>query len=494
MKMIKISTLALLIVSLCTVSCTKDFKEINTDPNRSIAATPGALLAPALYDVVTRNQTRALRLNNELMQVHVTTINSDEIHRYVIRPSESDYMWNNWYLQLTNFRDMYERASILQQKTFMGIALICDVWVSSMITDMFGDAPYSESNKGRENIYQPKFDAQKDIYADLFRKLEEANTLLAANQVMPVDLIPLDPVYGAKLDLSNATAASASLNSGWRRFGNSLYLRLLMRVSGKGELDAQAKIKEIGETKKADYPVMNSNAESAIIRFTTTPPYTTAFNTYRAYDFNGDNGLSEFFINNLKEWGDPRIGRWASVVSGTFEGIPSGYANGQVPTRRSFYLEGLMNEPLLGNMLNYAEVQFLLSEAALKGYISGNPKTFYETGITNAISMWGLTMPSGYLAGDDVKWDDALTVDDKLEKIMLQKYYALFFTDFQQWHEYRRTGHPVLPKGPGLQNNGQMPSRFMYPVAVQSLNRNNYEAAVAAMGGDDLNGKVWWNK
>src|SRR5687768_2610369 len=104
-------------LALCLFSCTKDFKEINTDPNRSIASTPEALLAPALYDVVTRNQTRALRLTNELMQVHVTVSNSDEIHRYVIRPSESDYMWNNWYLQLTNFRDMYERAKVLNQRT-----------------------------------------------------------------------------------------------------------------------------------------------------------------------------------------------------------------------------------------------------------------------------------------------------------------------------------------------------------------------------------------
>src|SRR5687767_15065816 len=169
MKKIKIFSLVLLATaSLYTVSCTKDFKEINTDPNRSAAATPEALLAPALYDVVTRNQTRALRLTNELMQVHVTVSNSDEIHRYVIRPSESDYMWNNWYLQLTNFRDMYERAKVLNHKSYMGIALICDVWVSSLITDMFGDVPYSESNKGREGLYQPKFDAQKDIYTDLF--------------------------------------------------------------------------------------------------------------------------------------------------------------------------------------------------------------------------------------------------------------------------------------------------------------------------------------
>jgi hypothetical protein len=473
---------ALASLLLCLFSCTKDFKEINTDPNRSIASTPEALLAPALYDVVTRNQTRALRLTNELMQVHVTVNNSDEIHRYVIRPSESDYMWNNWYLQLTNFRDMYERAKVLNHKTYMGMALVCDVWVSSLITDMFGDVPYSEANKGREGLYQPKFDAQKDIYTDLFRKLEEANTHFAANQAITEDQKTLDPIYAGDI-------------AKWRKFGNSLYLRLLMRVSAKAEMNAPAKIKEIAETNKANYPIFTSNAESAILKFTTTPPYTTAFNTYRDFDFNGDNGLAEFFINNLKDWGDPRIDKWASKVGGTFEGIQSGYANGQVPARKSFYLATLKNEPLLGNIINYPEVQFILAEAALRGFISGDPKTYYESGITNAIAMWGLTIPAIYLAGDEVKWDPAISMDAKLEKIMVQKYYALFFTDFQQWYEFRRTGHPILPKGPGLQNNGLMPERFKYPVAVQSLNRTNYEAAVAAMGGpDDLNTKVWWNR
>jgi hypothetical protein len=73
-----------------------------------------------------------------------------------------------------------------------------------------------------------------------------------------------------------------------------------------------------------------------------------------------------------------------------------------------------------------------------------------------------------------------------------QKYYALFFTDFQQWFEYRRTGHPVLPIGPGVRNNRQMPARINYPVYVQSLNQVNYQAAVADQGADDINTKVWW--
>jgi hypothetical protein len=77
---------------------------------------------------------------------------------------------------------------------------------------------------------------------------------------------------------------------------------------------------------------------------------------------------------------------------------------------------------------------------------------------------------------------------------MLQKYYALFFVDFQQWFEYRRTGFPVLPVGPGMINNQKMPSRFEYPLPVRTNNPVNYQEAVGWMGGDDINVKVWWDK
>ena len=145
--------------------------------------------------------------------------------------------------------------------------------------------------------------------------------------------------------------------------------------------------------------------------------------------------------------------------------------------------------------MNYPELQFLLAEAALKGYITGDPKTYYDNGVNNAITLWGLTVPTDYFNNPALAWNASGTDDAKLEQIQAQKYYTLFFTDFQQWFEYRRTGHPYLPKGPGLQNDGLMPSRLKYPVYVQSLNSANYNAAVAAMGGpDDLNTKVWWNK
>ncbi len=463
-------------------ACRKDFKEINKNPNASVAARPESLLAPALYNVVNNNLNRALRLNNVLMQDHVPLSNNNDIGRYLVRPAESDFMWNNWYLQLNNFRDMYAKAVDVSDTTLMGVALICDVWLSSQITDMFGDVPYFNAVKGKEGVYEPEFDPQQDIYTDLFKKLETANALLALNKALAAEKKAADPLYQGDPVL-------------WRKFGNSLYLRLLMRVSGKAEMKVPATLKRIVETEGTKYPMMAANAESAVLRFTTVPPYTSEFYNYRDYDFNGAVSCSDFFINNLNQWKDPRLTVWATEASlGVYLGVPSGYAEGQVPEQMSTYLAALKNNPLLGNIMNYAELEFLLAEAALRGMISLPAQELYEKGVSNAITFWGKELPENYLQKDGVAWLSDGTAAQKMEQVLLQKYYALFFTDFQQWSEYRRTGYPVLPRGAGVQYNAQMPARFKYPVYVQSVNSVHYNEAVSRMGGDDINIKVWWNK
>ncbi len=173
-----------------------------------------------------------------------------------------------------------------------------------------------------------------------------------------------------------------------------MYLRLLLRASGKSSSGAVAKIQEV-VTNPTKYPLFSNNQESAVVRYTTTPPYVSAFNTFRVNDFSGDNGLSEFFINTLNGWNDPRRTNWATIAGGTYSGIPSGYTRGKIPERGSLYNNALMNDPLLGSIMNYPELQFILAEAALKGYIPGSARTYYENGVNNAITFWGQQVPAG---------------------------------------------------------------------------------------------------
>ena len=486
-------------VLLLLFSCTKNYQQLNENPNAVSVAAPERLLNPALYAMVQMNVSRSWQINNQLAQVFVPLNDQIEIHRYIIRPDLSDPIWKAWYLEKTNFLDMYNIAAAShsattgQSEPYMAIANILDAWASSLITDTWGDVPYSQANKGKENQFTPVFDKQEDIYKGIFSKLEEANTLLSGlvtAQLLTENQKGLDALYGS-------SATNIIELDRWHKFGNSLYLRLLMRVSARTEavIDGKTAAQKIGEmvASPATYPIFTSNAESAILRLTgENYPLRSPFAGYRDVDFSRFGSLSEFFINTLSETGDPRLPLWATKVDNEYQGIQSGYEEGNIPARGSTYVSALKLEPLLGNIMNYAELQFILAEAALKGYIPGDPKTYYEAGVKAGIEHWGLNMPANYLTSEGIKWEDSSTIDQKMEQIMTQKYFTLFFTDFQQWFEYRRTKRPTLPIGPDVKNDGIMPTRLYYPVAVQSLNRSNYLKAVARIGGDNLKAKVWW--
>lgn len=509
--------------SLTFSSCQKDFIAINTDPINIIDTTPDKLMAPALVNSLSLGMFRNRNFNNELMQV---TVNQDDgdatVFRYQYRRTIADYLYNGWYIQLTNFKDMYAKASepAKLNKSYQGISLVMQSWLYANLTDTYGDIPFTESNMGAE-ITEPKFNTQKDVYLGIFKMLEEANTLLSTGT--PIVAIS-DPLY-------NGDVAK------WRKFSNSLYLRLLLRVAHKSDVSAQviAKMKEIANTNTTQYPIIANNGESARLLWNgginVSDPYTSPLvNGIREQDYRSP-AIASFFIDRLVGWKDPRIdisaakgyanagiNRWGiSQGPSGFAGVPSGYiVGGGAPKQSYFYsfaqtvssvalnAKSLQANPLTGIFMNYAEIQFILAEAALKGYITGSAEAFYNTGIANSINYWVPSFTTSTTAAEftdyvneaDIEWGTYNTgqFEDKLEQIHMQKYYALFMVDMQQWYEYRRTGHPYLPKGPGLANGGVMPARMTYPVYIQSTNPTNYRLAVASMGGDEINTQVWWQK
>ncbi|MBD1420600.1 SusD/RagB family nutrient-binding outer membrane lipoprotein [Sphingobacterium chuzhouense] len=480
-SIILMTTLALGGLSSC-----QDFVEINTNPNESATAAPQSLLGPAVYKVITANINRNLRINNEFTQVTVTTNDNLEFHRYLVRPSESEYMWRSWYVELTNIKDIYKSAGEQQQagyQIYQGISLVLEAWVYSLLTDMFGDIPYYESNKGyTDGNTSPAFERQQEIYKNLFLKLEQANQLLNTTNDIAGDKAALDPIFNTDPEK-------------WRKFGNSLYLRLLLRVAHKPELNAITKIKEIVDIKPSEYPIMESNDDSAVLRFTNQQPYFNPYFNAREIDFNGNKGYSDFFINNLVAMGDPRLKIWATEATlGVYSGMQSGYQEGSVPERGSTLHKNLMTDPRLGNIMNYAELQFILAECALRNYVNQDAEAAYNVGINASMAFWDQTIGDEYFDNPLVSFSSTDSNNDKLGKVHLQKYFAMLFTDFQQWYEYRRTGLLDFSDyiGGGVQNDGKMPVRLNYPLITQSLNTANYKAAVERLGGDNLNGLMWW--
>ncbi|SEG55845.1 SusD/RagB family nutrient-binding outer membrane lipoprotein [Sphingobacterium lactis] len=503
----KIKNILLLLLGITFLtSCDKDFVEMNINPTTQDKALPHMFMNNALINAVTYNMNRNRNFNNELMQVTVSIGDGDgKVFRYDFRRSWSDYTWNNHYLNMSNIKDIHKTASeeLNYNRSYQGVSLILQAWVYSILTDTYGDIPYTQSTLGRDSLlFEPKFDLQKDIYVDLLNKLDTANTLLKANDLMETGS---DPIYKGAPDK-------------WRKFGNSLYLRLLLRIVHKPEVQehALAKIKEILETNASNYPIIASNEESAILRWTGVDDFKSPFMATRVQDFRAS-AISEFFMDFLRDTNDPRINipeygtsginRWGiAPVSGSFVGVPSGYAAGTEDYSKMSYfysadqnkgVNSLQVEPLTGMIMNFSEVEFIKSEAMLKGYISGDPKTPFYSGIESNIRLWIPEWKSNakdHLVASDIDWNDADTFEQKMERIHKQKYLALFLVDNQQWFEYRRTGHPVLPKGPGLQNNGEMPARMAYPVYVQSSNPTSYKEAIARQGADEINTKVWWQK
>jgi hypothetical protein len=508
------------IIGISFFSCQKDFSKINTDPIGVGAVTADKLLAPALTNVLTTNLLRNRNLNNELMQVTVDLGDAEgKVYRYDVRRQLADNTWNSWYLELTNIKDINTIASKPESlnKSYQGISRIAEAWTTQLLTDTYGDIPFSQANQGKEGVLDPVFDTQKAIYLSLFTKLEEANTLLTTGEaIVPAS----DPVYQGDL-------------TKWRRLGNSLYLRLLLRVSRKADVSAQviAKIKEMIDTNPAKYPIMLDNTHTAKILWNGTNSSTALYSSpymqsIRAVDFRTP-GVAQFFMDNLSTWADPRINqlygkngvnRWGIAPGPAgYVGVPSGSPIGNTPVKQAYFIsEGqtgnpltLQTDPYTGIIMNVAEVDFILAEAAARGWINSTGENYYYKGIADAINYWIPSLsPNGndaavrsFAIAGDFDWDDTFPLDNatvgsqsKLQLIHLQKYYALFLVDFQQWFEYRRTGHPFLPKGAGLVNGGKMPARLQYPVLTQSTNSTNYKNALAVQGADDINTLVWWQK
>ena len=138
----------------------------------------------------------------------------------------------------------------------------------------------------------------------------------------------------------------------------------------------------------------------------------------------------------------------------------------------------------------YAKVmseEFIKAEMAQRGYTT-NAQEHYEAGVTAAITQLGATTTEAYFDNPVAAYDGSL------EQILLQKYYALYFVDYQQWFEFRRTGLPELPTTEAMLHDAMMPSRFFYPSDVQISNQANYQQALELLGGaDSINTKVWWD-
>lgn len=465
-----LSCLLLLLIG----SCRSDFEEINRNPNLINQISPGTLLNEVLYNVASNNIQNSYNVNSQLMQVQLNYPQYyGGVQRYEILENTGLSQWNNAYKYAKNVREMLSSAMENDAENYEAIALTLNAWIYANLTDSFGDVPYSEASQADDGVLQPKYDDQREIYTKLLADLETANSLYNVQAGM---------VYGTDILFANDL-------SRWQKFTNSLYLRLLLRISN---VDATAYNKMQNMlTNPTQYPLISKQEESVIFHVTGIAPNVSPWS--RALDFSTQHAVGKFFIDQLNTLNDPRRAIYVTEAKEQglpigFKGIPSGYDESNFDYSPSYMNNLQVTVPMIIPILTYAEVCFIKAELAQKGYIS-DAEAHFKEGISAAIATWTKDpIPADYFQNPLAQYDGTL------ERIALHKYLALYMTDYQQWSEYRRTGYPVLPKTSSMLNDGKVPSRILYPAIQKVYNRTNYELAIDKMGQDDINAKIWWAK
>ena len=406
--------------------------------------------------------------------------------------------WNRLYLSARDARQLQEIAINLENPVYQAAGLVMEAWMFQILTDLWGDVPYSQSIKAKnEDNYLPVYDTQEAIYADLLTKLETANMLLMEAKV--------SDEFTLKGDILFPGLSGDAVLVQWRKFANSLRLRIALRLSYVQESTAQAEIQKLAGD-PAKYPVITNNDENIALTYLSSLPNVkpvTEAGGYRSGSFN-EYRMSETIETVLKNFNDPRLQTWfnptansadkgnpdwAGMLNGVVDGAAYTYKGGDAFLSKfadQFYFAPNAVE---GMLMKYDEVQFIMAEAAQRGWISGDAKTYYENGIKGSFDYWEVEMPAGYLTQTGVAYNE------ELETILTQKWISLLYTDFQGFLEFKRTGFPtVIKPGPDTFYS-TYPSRFEYPTEERNLNAENYQEAIQRQNIDVsrfIITPVWW--
>ncbi len=494
MKIIK-HTLVFFTAILLGSGCTHKFLEYNTNPNQMDLWTipPSGMIQELLYSGTQIFLSRTWSLSGDLIQYTIAGSGSNTIHRYVIPNSVGEGVWSNLYKEAANADHMRLLAIQNEDVNYEAIAITIKVLLISNIVDTFGDCPYTQAFKNlSEGIKQPVFDTQESIYASLLEDLEYANSLYDTSVSLAEK--DRDILYGGDL-------------AKWRKFNNSLYLRLLMRLSNRNStLGIAAKVSEMFNDPDT-YPVFTGNGDNAEMNYDNTEPFVNYFGTLLNTQFTTSTGHrpAEQLIDMMSVPGDPRISIWFRQPSGA-----DGWKGGQSGIEaQEADLSGIANlvKDNLGqydspySLMKYDEVLFIFAEAMQRGWITGDAEAYYTNAIRSSINYWSGVDVTGVTVTDRVidNFLAKVPYDGTLESIMNQKYVAMFWTGFEAWADYRRTGYPALVIGNGTLNDHVLPTRLVYPTNVAETNGANYEAAVARLktvygGGDDMKTPIWWSK
>lgn len=505
---------------LVTTSCDKGFVELNNNPN---AVTTPILENLFTYNIVKTGGTGYENHRGNLIYAGAMIQHFASLNTYW---SGDKYLSNVEYYSAyfetayaNQVKEIEQIVSLTKDDAALSnkynMARIWRTFIYHRLTDLYGDVPYSEAGKGfLTGVTAPKYDTQQFIYMDMLKELDEAAAALDASKV----------TFGA------ADALYAGDVAKWKKFAYSMMLRLGMRLTKVDAATAQNYVK-----KAIAGGVMTSNADVArLLHYNTNDNnWNLDANTLRTQEYDAANlkgkansKLSKTLVDFLQTNNDPRLPYIATLWQGNADknalptssapnaqkGLPNGYDattiknlipswnDASLATYSEANLSYIANQTAPTVFQSYAEVEYLLAEAAVRGWGDGAAATHYNKGVTaamNLFSIYGATIPeadiAAYLAAHPFRTTSTAT---QMEDIHTQYWAATFLNSYEAYANWRRTGYPVLTPTnyAGNATGGVIPRRLRYPASEASKNAVNYKAAVAVQGLDDFLTRGWWDK
>lgn len=507
----KIVVILSIFIALSSMSCKKYLMDLNKDPNGidPETANPNLVLTKVLSST-------GMTLTNlgygdvaGVMQ-HTQKDGWADGHNNYDWGLSND--WTGYYDILRDNKFVYERAEALGYDLQKGVSLVMKSMVFGLITDLFGDAPYTTAlnadKGGNENVF-PAFDKQRDIYMGILADLETANTLLSKSK----------NEYNSSIEAADIYYKGDPAK--WRKLANSLRLRYLMRISAKEPAIAKAGIEQIAGN-PANYPIIATAADDANMP-SWTPVYDVSESNYRRIK------MCQTLVEAMRAGNDPRLGVWAKKVEIPIvldDELPAGtdkiedgkrYISPDILTQKGLTMDDIslnpdyvglppsymapaaynlspdvnqaafnphvswlsdmyrtFNSPLLkSRLLSASEVNFILAEAAWMGWsLPETAETYYNNAIRSSLETWGV---GGAYA--DFITRPGVAYEGTQEQIITQKWIASWQAATESWFDYRRTGIPALHTGPQAPK-AAVPIRFYYMISERNLNKANTEAAM----------------
>jgi hypothetical protein len=505
MKTKIIAILSLITISTSFVGC-KKYLDVNKNPN--IASDVDIkLVLPTTQVAIGSVMGTQFQINGSFWSQHWTQsplANQYKIYdQYQVSSDNYNRPWNSMYSNvLTELKYVYNKASTEKKKQYMAVARLMQAYTFHVLTDAFGDIPFTEATRGSAAdgaIVNPKYDKQEVVYDGIIAYIDEAQALIDVNDLAHPGNDDL--IY--KGDMQK-----------WLEFSNTLKLKVALRLSEINPVKGKALVSALVAP---DY--LSSTAQ---ITYSTTggsqnPLYSEMI---------GLSGTTNIFaskttVDYLNGYGDPRTGVFYTPIgNGTVVGLAQGdWQISSNATGKSFggvgvganpQVEASATAPVI--LLSVSESEFLQAEAIARGWITGDDKEHYTNGILAGMDQYAAGIAGeiesehldltayGNANADLTDYLDSMIAlapelayptaeADKIKTIITQKWASMAGNQgFEAWTEWRRTGHPavIVPTTTSLIGAGKLPQRFIYPTDEVNLNKN-------FPGQKLITEKVWWD-